>query len=257
MKTVHYTDREAEIVANGLPGVKEILMGEDSEAKERLLLCLDYYMDPYYGRRPDYERELAGLLQTVIISQNPLSVKEDALRLLTDYGYPPFSILEQGLEKVEPELRGDVTYTLNMAKTDAALTALLNQCASILDSIREAFRQIGQERCGAVPSSAIVKYDEHGDTDPASHFKSGTLHTWKLEQGGCTVTGNDVRHRQEPLSGMFFSQAAFWISFDLEKRTASLIYQAGPRFGRGLAYDLVFSGTGDAVLEHEQVIWVS
>lgn len=257
MKTVRYTEREKDIVARGIAAVADILLGEDQEAKESLLLCLDYYMDPYYGQTLDYERELADLLQTVIISPNPLSVKEDALQLLTSYSYPPFSLLAQGLEQVEPELRPDVIYALNMAREEAALTALLAQCASIMDSMAEAFAQMESRRCGDVPASAVVKYCEGGDSEPSTYFKNQAMHTWKLEQGRYTIADNALSHQRQPESGMFFYQAAFWVSFDPETWTAYLIYQFGPRFGRSFTYDLTFPAEGGARLENEHVVWVS
>ena len=70
-KTVRYSDREKMIVEEGLAAVERVLTGDDTDAIERLLLCLDYYMDPYYGNRLPYERELIVLLQNLILSSNP------------------------------------------------------------------------------------------------------------------------------------------------------------------------------------------
>ena len=69
IRYVSYTDSEIETVKEGISAIKEVLLGNDSEKKQSLLLCLDWYMDPYYGQDISYiEDELIELLQTFIIS---------------------------------------------------------------------------------------------------------------------------------------------------------------------------------------------
>ena len=114
------------IVESGADAIHKVLAGDDADAKERLLLCLDYYLDPYYKNTLPYESEIIKLLEHVIISGNPLSVKEDALNLLTSYAYPPFYILEQNLGQIEDQLMPDVMYALNMGRSDGLLHALLD-----------------------------------------------------------------------------------------------------------------------------------
>lgn len=111
---------------SGADAIHKVLAGDDADAKERLLPCLDYYLDPYYKNTLPYESEIIKLLEHVIISGNPLSVKEDALNLLTSYAYPPFYILEQNLGQIEDQLMPDVMYALNMGRSDGLLHALLD-----------------------------------------------------------------------------------------------------------------------------------
>lgn len=264
MKTVRYSDREKMIVEEGLAAVERVLTGDDTDTIERLLLCLDYYMDPYYGNRLPYERELIVLLQNLILSSNPLELKQDALQLLTSYAWPPFSVLERGMAEaqkgrlqLDPALKQDMIYALSMAKEEAALTALLEKCVSIIRSMREEFKELDQGRFGALPQCSIVKYCAGADSEPIGYFKNATLHTWKLEQDKYTLADNALCHQQKPVSGMFFPQGGFWISFDLERGAGYLIYQLGPRFGRGFTFDLVFPEEGGARLENERVDWVS
>lgn len=264
MRTVYYTDREKMIVEEGLSAVEKTFTGDDPDAIERLLFCLDYYMDPYYGHSLPYERELIVLLQNLILSSNPLEIKQDALQLLTDYAWPPFSVLERGLAEAEtgrmrldPSLKQDMIYALNMAKEEAALTALLEKCVSIIRSMREELKELDQVRFGALPQCSIVKYCAGADSEPAGYFKKAALHTWKLEQDKYTPADNSLCHQQKPVSGMFFPQGGFWIRFDLERGAGYLSYQLGPRFGRGFTYHLVFPEEGGARLENERVDWVS
>ena len=266
MRTVTYTDDEKKIAESGISAIRNILMGADMEAKERLLFCLDYYLDPYYKKTLPYEAEVAALLQEVIVSPNPLSVKEDALNLLISYEYPPFSILENNLSKVETELLPDITYALNMGKTDSLLYALLEKCCVIYQELRECAREQDPSHYGEMPGTAIIKYYENGDYEIESYLKCEASYTWRLEQKSqaetekgrlpLTVVRNDVCHQTKPVSGMYFPEAAFWISFHLEKKTAYLIYQMGPRFGRSFTYDVSFQDGYKAELTNEQIIWV-
>ena len=123
---VTYSNAEKKIVESGADAIHKVLAGDDADAKERLLPCLDYYLDPYYKNTLPYESEIIKLLEHVIISGNPLSVKEDALNLLPSYAYPPFYILEQNLGQIEDQLMPDVMYALNMGRSDGLLHALLD-----------------------------------------------------------------------------------------------------------------------------------
>lgn len=257
MNTVIYTDNEKNIIAEGISAVKAILLGHDREAKERLLLCLDFYMDPYYGHKLPYEKELTDVLQLLILAPNPLSIKEDALRLLTDYAYPPFSILEEHLTDIEYELREDASYAVNMGKEDLILTALLEQCRHIFRSLNQEVGKLDPERFGLMPQAAVVMYCENRDCEPEHPMGDRAIYTWRLEQDNFTHINDPVRYAHGPVSGMFYSEGAFWISFDMGTRTAYLIYEMGPRFGRCLTYDLVFQEKDGVHLTNETVIWVS
>lgn len=266
MKTVTYSDDEKNIAEGGIASIRKILMGADAEAKERLLFCLDYYLDPYYKKTLPYEAEIAALLQEVIVSPNPLSVKEDALNLLISYEYPPFSILEDNLTTAETELLPDILYALNMEKTDGLLYALLEKCCAIFQELREYAKEQDSYYYGNMPGTAIIKYYENGAAEIESDLKREASYTWKMEQKSrtktedkrlpLTIAGNDICHQTKPVSGMYFPEAAFWISFRLEEETAYLIYQMGPRFGRSFTYDVRFHDGYKAELTNEQVIWV-
>jgi len=115
-RSVTYSDRENVIVEAGPEAIEKILSGTDMAAKERLLLCLDRYMDPWFGYNLSYLSEIELLLEQVIAGTNTISVKEDAINLLCDYSYPPFPILAESLGQIEEELKPDVRYLLNMDK---------------------------------------------------------------------------------------------------------------------------------------------
>ncbi|MBR4915203.1 MAG: hypothetical protein IKZ42_07995 [Clostridiales bacterium] len=116
---VSYSDDDREIVRKGFPAIYEVLMGDDKNRKRSMLLCLDWFMDPYYGNDISNIREdLVGLLQTLVVMPNDLEVKEDALELLTSYEWGPFPILEEHIDEIEKELRSEVEYAINIHKTE-------------------------------------------------------------------------------------------------------------------------------------------
>lgn len=115
--TVHittYSNHEMEIVKQGLSAVKEVLLGPDMEAKNRLLFFLDRFLDPWFGYELPDRGEIIDLLQTVVISQNSISVKEAALQLLCDYAWPPFLLLEKNFDAIEAELKPEAGYAIHM-----------------------------------------------------------------------------------------------------------------------------------------------
>ena len=103
---ISYGQSEKEIVRMGLPAIRAVLLGPDAGAKRRLLLALDWFMDPYYQQDIlDIRDGLAELLQQVVVSAGDLDAAEDALGLLGDYEWPPFPILEQNFDKIPESLQ--------------------------------------------------------------------------------------------------------------------------------------------------------
>lgn len=112
---VQYTENDREIVRKGITEISKVLMGTDANRKLSMLLCLDWFMDPYYGQDiSSLHDELVDLLQTVITSPNEDDVIEDAINLLMDYEWPPFPIIEKNKDLIPQKFQGDISYLLNM-----------------------------------------------------------------------------------------------------------------------------------------------
>ena len=118
---ISYGENEREIVRKGISAIREVLMGGSADEKKRLLLALDWFMDPYYKQDTyitNIHDELVELLQTVVISSKDDEVSEEALDLLSSYEWPPFEILEKNIDKVSKQLKPDVLYVINMGKEE-------------------------------------------------------------------------------------------------------------------------------------------
>ena len=109
-----YSDDEKAIVRSGMPAIRSVLNGSDTEAKKRLLFCLDWFMDPYYGQDISAIRdELELELQSVVVFDADLNVKEDAIQLLTDYTWGPYPVLSAHLHEIDKRLLPDVRYLID------------------------------------------------------------------------------------------------------------------------------------------------
>lgn len=112
---ISYGTSEKEIIRMGLPAIRAILLGPDAGAKRRLLLALDWFMDPYYKQDiSDIRDGLAELLQRVVVSSDNMDAVEDALRLLGDYEWPPFPILEQNFDHIPDPLKSCAQSVISM-----------------------------------------------------------------------------------------------------------------------------------------------
>ena len=108
-----YSEKEIQIVKSGTDAVKSVLLGNDTNAKRRLLCCLDWFMDSYYGNDIFIVKDdLKNILETVVISANEDDVIDDAISLLeyTDWPYP---ILETHFSEVSERIKPMVRYLLN------------------------------------------------------------------------------------------------------------------------------------------------
>ena len=64
-----YSEKEIQIVKSGTDAVKSVLLGNDTNAKRRLLCCLDWFMDSYYGNDIFIVKDdLKNILETMVIS---------------------------------------------------------------------------------------------------------------------------------------------------------------------------------------------
>lgn len=114
VSVVAYTKEQDTIVKNGIDSISEILNGTNVAEKRSLLLCLDKYLDPYYGYNLPYFDDIIILLQEQLFLIDIKEVKEDILQLLRDYAKKSLDCLAEKLEELEsePELLEDALYAL-------------------------------------------------------------------------------------------------------------------------------------------------
>ena len=102
-RTVYYEARHKAIVEGGIEGIAAVLRGDDEAERASLLLCLDYYLDPYYGCTLAHESEIFALLQELLLSERSQAIRDDILQLLGDY-CGDFSVLRSRICEASGEL---------------------------------------------------------------------------------------------------------------------------------------------------------
>ena len=100
MATVYYDDSHKKIVESGISAIREVLFDNNTSEIKSLLLCLDFYLDPYYKNTLSYETEIYDLLQELVLSSQDDDIIRACLQLIGDYSCIPLSILEQGFDKI-------------------------------------------------------------------------------------------------------------------------------------------------------------
>ena len=106
-RTVYYEARHKAIAEGGIEGIAAVLRGDDEAEKASLLLCLDYYLDPYYGCTLAHESEIFALLQELLLSERSQAIRDDILQLLGDY-CGDFSVLRSRICEASGALLPDI-----------------------------------------------------------------------------------------------------------------------------------------------------
>jgi len=169
MRSVFYTKAHIKIVESGADAVAEVLRGTDTDEKASLLLCLDKYLDPWYGYNLPFRDTVFRILQEMVLEPNPREIKQDALQLLIEYGRPPHEILEAhpdaGFSCVEPALLPEVRYLL----TGLWLEKPSASHGKEAEDFRREYAAAGQTAaCGALRDpDQLLQHRESGGGDPA------------------------------------------------------------------------------------------
>lgn len=100
---VSYNIKHIKIVEAGIEEISKVLKGNDNGEKRSLLLCLDRYLDPYYGYNLPFYNGLINLLQVVLFETDNQNVKEDILELLENYGGETLDYLAERIETLESD----------------------------------------------------------------------------------------------------------------------------------------------------------
>lgn len=112
VRFVSYGKKQERLVESGIDNLSMALYNESEEEKASILLCLDKYLDPYYGCRLPYQEDIIILLQNILFEDNSREIREDILDLLM-YSDQPLPILEQNLHKLTGELLDRARYVLS------------------------------------------------------------------------------------------------------------------------------------------------
>ncbi len=240
MRYVTYSEKEKNIVEKGLIEIQKILMGTDDDAKASLLFCLDKYLDPYYGYNLPYSHEIFDLLEAVVISPNSIDIREEALNLLISYAGGPFPIIEKHYDGLPEEIKSEAKYAVNMYTMWKCVELALQECLRIFaESKRDNDKTFNM---GEFPQSAIVVYNTEGTEDGSGYDNIDTIEeVWEISGDKYKVRGIDytgIPRVRTPISGAYYPRGEFYFNIDMIKKEMYLSYIFGPRYGRGLKYQI-------------------
>ncbi len=246
-RSVSYSNEEKEIVRQGIDAIRCVLTGDDEAAKLRLLFCLDWFMDPYYGQDiSDIKDELIILLQEVVVSDKSRYVKEDALELLSTYVDGPFTILEENIGSFDEKLLPQVEYTVNYYKIELITPVMIDECNRIYMENKSKFPDIS-DRYWVLYDRDLTKESEKPNIEMSWLFEKGELLDGLQYQGSIFSQTNEKG---------FFLRPEIHFNINLKEGKALIAYYFGKRFARCLEYDLTCVD-GKYSLSNEIDVWVS
>jgi hypothetical protein len=126
---------------------------------------------------------------------------------------------------------------------DRVLAAVAAECRQILRSVQA-------EGPGRAPTQCILVESERGGPPTRSWLYD--LTTNRL----VPFLDAPVDMRDEPVDGMYFRRAMIQYSVVDERRALEFSCTLGPRFGRGLVFDLV-EEAGGIRLANQRMLWIS
>ena len=227
---VSYTEEERKLVREGgIDAIRQVLTGSDTEKKRSLLLCLDWFMDPYYKQDiSSFKEDLIQLLETVIVSPNPIEVKDDALQLLSDYCWGPFPTLEQHVDEIEDELKANVEYTINMQREAQIQKFMDEECIRIWGEYRNKHE--------GTADRVWVLFDRNTNVSEKNDFESLYL----LENGERRY---DVRYPgkspKKTAGNGTYLEPEIRFNILLKERKAVLTYAFSATENGGFTYDIL------------------
>lgn len=113
MATVYYDESHQKIVESGISELENVLFGNNTSEIRSVLLCLDFYLDPYHKNTLSYETKIYDLLQRLVLCSQDDDIIRACLQLIGDYSCTPLSILEEGFDSIKDNWKPDVRYILN------------------------------------------------------------------------------------------------------------------------------------------------
>lgn len=242
---VSYTGKEKDIVRQGISAIREVLKGTDISAKRSLLLCLDWFMDPYYQQDISYMRDkLIVLLQEVVISDDPVEVKKDALDLLGDYEWGPFELLEKCYEKIDMEIRPDADYVINMHRVAMIEPVVLDKCKEIYEDYRKVFQGVS-DKVWIIYNTSLTEKMGPIDVDMS----------WLMEDGKIrNAPEYKMKKRMAADEQGFFLEPVMQFNLNIKERYVLLVRQFALGTACCFRYDLLYDGEKYS-LGNERIVW--
>ena len=141
-----------------------------------------------------------------------------------------------------------------MKSTSDIIDLMLQKCIELFEQEKQK-ADYDIKKYGEPPKTAIIIYGL-GEMTEGGYLITGIRQKWIYENGCLKETDMKREVQLEPRSGMYYLEARFEFSFDADKDEAHLNIGYGPRYARGIRFELV-QEENQVLLCNDKVLWVS
>lgn len=135
------------------------------------------------------------------------------------------------------------------------INLMIDKCIELFEQEQKAEFPKDGINYGNPPKRALIAYGVGGKKMIAYQIMD-IQKKWLYENGYLKVT--DVKRivDRNQKNGMYYSEASFEFTFDTKKGAAYLNICYGPRYARGIRFELE-QKENKAILSNEKVLWIS
>ena len=131
---------------------------------------------------------------------------------------------------------------------------VLEKCISIFEEEKSSSKEVDEEKYGKFPERATIELYIIKNKTKSLWVKGDSVEFWEYSSGELSSIAC-LREEELVRSGMYYyNRASFSFAIEEDKVRLSCVF--GPRYGRGLEYDIIY--TQERIqLVNEKCIWVS
>ena len=142
-----------------------------------------------------------------------------------------------------------------MENTSDIIDLLIQKCIELFEQEQKTDFPKDGINYGKPPQTAIIAYGL-GEMKKVGYLITDIQKKWLYENGCLKETDLKREINLEQRNGMYYSEASFGFSFDTDNHWVYLNICYGPRYGRGIRFELKQEGN-TLSLCNEKILWVS
>lgn len=136
---------------------------------------------------------------------------------------------------------------------DLRISCVVEKCISVYEEYKKLSETVSGNRLGKFPEYVVIRQIKTIPGKTKLSNKREVISIWKYENSILQLLENDI-NIELVRDGMYYDVAQFW--FEIEGDNVKMSYTFGPRFGRGIHYDLLKDDLGWTVY-NEKNLWTS
>ena len=150
-----YTSRHSDVIEQGAESIHAFLLEESTQEKLNILLCMDKYLDPWFGYDPPHFDATIIILEQHLFLQENDEVKEDIINLLCMYSLDTLDYLADHIDELDSPHLAEAVYALGMTSNPKYIPIVsrytLYDHPAVQQSATEALQLLHQAKDGSNP----------------------------------------------------------------------------------------------------------